>query len=245
VRRAFALLGILAALWTIVVWLSHGFELAVGPLRVSSTNPARPLVITLVAALGYLAAAGRARAREDAAHLRRGLTPARLAAALAIAILVIGIANNSWGAGASDSYSYVSQMDLLRAGTLKTRITIARDVPWPNALATFTPFGYAAVAGESAIAPITGAGLPLLMAAFKTIGGQTAAFIVVPLTGALLVWTTFLIGRQVHSDAIGLAAAWLVATSPTFLMMFKTLMSDVPAARRLAAATVHASEALA
>ena len=33
-----------------------------------------------------------------------------------------------------------------------------------------------------------------------------------------------------QSDAIGLAAAWLVATSPTFLIMFKSLMSDVPAA---------------
>jgi len=41
----------------------------------------------------------------------------------------------------------------------------------------------------------------------------------VPLTGALLVWTTFLLGRRVQSDAIGLAAAWLVATSPTFLIM--------------------------
>jgi len=41
----------------------------------------------------------------------------------------------------------------------------------------------------------------------------------VPLTGALLVWTTFLLGRRVQSDAVGLAAAWLVATSPTFLIM--------------------------
>jgi hypothetical protein len=156
--------------------------------------------------------------------------PRRLAAILAIGILVIGIANNSWGAGASDSYSYVSQMDLWRAGNLKVPIAMAAQVPWPNALATFTPFGYAAVADEMAIAPITGAGLPLLMAVLKAVGGQTAAFTVVPLTGALLVWTTFLLGRRVSSDAIGLAAAWLVATSPTFLMMFKTQMSDVPAA---------------
>ena len=84
---------------------------------------------------------------------------------------------------------------------------------------TFTAFGYAAVANEPAITPISGPGLPLPMATFKTIGGQTVAFVVAPLTGALLVWTTFLLGRRVQSDAIGLAAAWLVATSPTFLIM--------------------------
>ena len=68
------------------------------------------------------------------------------------------------------------------------------------------------------------------MAAFKWIGGHAASFLVVPLTGGLLVWSTFLIGRRLGSDRLGLAGAWLVATSPTFLMMFKSQMSDVPAA---------------
>jgi hypothetical protein len=53
---------------------------------------------------------------------------------------------------------------------------------------------------------------------------------VVPLTAALFVWSTFAIGRHVGSSAIGLGAAWLVATSPAFLTMVKEPMSDVPAA---------------
>jgi hypothetical protein len=33
------------------------------------------------------------------------------------------------------------------------------------------------------------------MAAFKSIAGHPAAFLVVPRTGGLLVWSTFMIGR--------------------------------------------------
>jgi hypothetical protein len=230
VRRALGVIALLAAIWTLLVSLSGGFALSLGGLRISSSDITRPLIVTLVAAIAYLATSGLARARADAARVRRALTSHRLAAALSVAVLSVGIANNSWGAGGSDSYSYVSQMDLWLAGNLKVPVTMAGQVPWPNALATFTPFGYSAVANESSITPITGAGLPLLMAAFKTIGGHAAAFLVVPITGALLVWTTFLIGRRVASDLIGISAAWLVATSPTFLMMFKSQMSDVPAA---------------
>jgi hypothetical protein len=237
VRRALGVIALLAAAWTLGVWLAGGFALSLGALRISSSDATRPLIVTLIAAVAYLAMSGLARTHEDAVRLRHALTPQRLALALTTTVLIVGIANNSWGAGGSDSYSYVSQMDLWLAGNLKVPVTLATQVPWPDALATFTPFGYGAVASETAITPITGAGLPLLMAAFKTIGGHAAAFLVVPMTGALLVWTTFLIGRRVASDAIGVSAAWLVATSPTFLMMFKSQMSDVPAAAFWALAT--------
>jgi len=237
VRRALGVIALLAAIWTLVVWLSGGLSASLGPLRLSSSDAIRPLIVAIAAAVAYLATSGFARARDDAARVRRALTPRRLAVALTVVVLVVGLANNSWGAGGSDSYSYVSQMDLWLAGTLKVPVSMAAQVPWPDALATFTPFGYSAVANESAITPITGAGLPLLMAIFKTIGGHAAAFLVVPMTGALLVWTTFLIGRRVASDTIGISSAWLVATSPTFLMMFKSQMSDVPAAAFWALAT--------
>jgi hypothetical protein len=237
VRRALGLIALLAATWALVVWLSGGFALSLGRLRISSSDATRPLIVALVLAVAYLATSGLARVRADAAHLRVALTPPRIAVALATAVLIVGIANNSWGAGGSDSYSYVSQMDLWLAGNLKVPVTMAGQVPWPDAMATFTPFGYSPVAGESAITPITGAGLPLLMAAFKIACGHRAAFLVVPITGALLVWMTFLIGRRVASNWIGIGAAWLVATSPTFLMMFKSQMSDVPAAAFWALAT--------
>jgi len=223
-----ATIAVLATIWTLAVWLFDGLVLSIGRLRISSTDASRPLIVAIAAAAAYLAGAGLTAAREDARRIFHAMTPRRLAPALTIAVLIVGLTNNSWGAGASDSYSYVSQMDLWRTGALKVPVTMAAQVPWPNALATFTPFGYAAVVDEMAIAPITGPGLPMLMALFKTFGGQMAAFTVVPLTGALLVWATFLLGRRVASDLIGVCAAWLVATSPTFLMMFKSPMSEPP-----------------
>src|SRR4030095_16689158 len=95
---------------------------------------------------------------------------------------------------------------------------------------TSLPLGYSAVVNQSAIASAVGPGLPLLMAFMKAIGGHAALFLVVPFTAALLVWSTFAIGRQLGSSAIGLGAAWLVSTSPAFLTMTKEPMSDVPAA---------------
>jgi hypothetical protein len=53
-------------------------------------------------------------------------------------------------------------MDLWLRGGLKVPVTMASEVPWPDALATFTPFGYAAVAREAAIAPITPGGIGTL-----------------------------------------------------------------------------------
>ncbi len=64
----------------------------------------------------------------------------------------------------------------------------------------------------------------------KAIAGHCAMFLVTPLSGALLVWITFAIGRRLGSDVMGLAAAWLVATSPAVLAMLVSPMSDVPAA---------------
>jgi hypothetical protein len=237
VRRTPGVIAILAALWAVAAWASGGLAFTFGGLRLSSSDALRPLIVAVIAAAIYAAASGAARVRGDLDTLHRRLTPTIVAGALTGFVLVVGVVNNSWSVGASDSYSYVSQADLWLRGNLKVPVPIADAAPWPNALSTFTPFGYSTVANETAIAPITGPGLPLLMAAFKRVGGHPAAFLVAPLSGALLVWTTFLIGRRLGSDGIGLGGAWLIATSPTFLMMFKSQMSDVPAAACWALAT--------
>jgi hypothetical protein len=230
VRRAFAVLAVLTSVWGAGAWLLDGVALSIGRLRVSSSDSIRPLIAAASAAIVYVTLSGPKAAREDVRRLRLALTPRRVALLLTSVVVAVGIANNSWAVGGSDSYSYASQMDLWLRGELKVPVRMASEVPWPDALATFTPFGYAAVARETAIAPITPPGLPLLMAAFKSMGSHAAAFLVVPLTGGLLVWSTFLLGRRLGSDRLALAGAWLVATSPTFLMMFKSQMSDVPAA---------------
>jgi hypothetical protein len=230
IRRAVGSLAVLALAWSALVWLTGGTTIAIGGTRVSSTDPLRPLLAASLLAAIYVGASGRQRLREDAARVADVTTPTRLAAALAVAIGGVAIAQSSFTAAGADAYAYVTQADLLLGGRLTVPVPIANEVPWPRPLSTFVPFGYAAVAGESAIASAVGPGLPLLMAAFKAIGGHAALFLVVPFTAALLVWATFAIGRALGSSSLGLGAAWLAATSPTVLTMMKEPMSDVPAA---------------
>ena len=150
---------------------------------------------------------------------------------LALATVVVSLAGNSWTASGPDSFAYVSQAAMWRAGQLETPVPLAAGAPWPNAIATFSPFGYRpAPNGRPALVPVTSPGLPLAMAALQSVGGHAAAFVVTPIAGGALVWLTFAIGRRVRSPATGLLAAWLVATSPAFLFMLMWPMTDVPAA---------------
>ena len=139
-----------------------------------------------------------------------------------------------WGsttAGGADSYGYVSQAGLWLGRQLTVQQDIVRSSPWPLAAETWAPLGYRASSRDrEAIVPLYAPGLPLAMAALQAIGGFCAAFIVVPLTGALAVWVTYALGlRLFHASRIGLAAAVLVATSPIFLYQLMNPMSDVPA----------------
>ena len=155
--------------------------------------------------------------------------------AILVAVVAAGTAYSfrESTAGGSDSFSYVTQADLWLTRTalpLRIDMPIASTAPWPNAIDTFTPFGYRPTVDRRAVVPMTAPGLPLLMAAFAALAGHCAMFAVVPMSGGLLVWSTFMIGRRLQLEVVGLAAAWLVATSPTFLVMSKSVMSDVPAA---------------
>ena len=149
---------------------------------------------------------------------------------LALCPAIAGIARNSWTAGGADQYAYVSQADLWLQRDLTVPVPLAATAPWPEAVWTFMPHGFRPAVAGPALVPVTAPGLPLLMAAAKTIAGHCAMFLVTPLTGALLVWMTFVIGRRIDSAGLGLAAAWLVATSPAVLAMLVSPMSDVPAA---------------
>jgi hypothetical protein len=149
---------------------------------------------------------------------------------LAAAVLVTGLRFNTWTGSGSDGFAYVSQAALFRAGRLELPLPLARRAPWPDATATFAPFGYrAAPGGGAAAVPITSPGLPLLMATGQAIAGHGAAFVISPLAGAGLVWATFVIGCQARSRRAGLIAAWLAATSPALLFMVLWPMTDAPA----------------
>ena len=81
----------------------------------------------------------------------------------------------------------------------------------------------------------------MLMAMAQRVGGFCAAFVVVPLCGALTVWLTYALGQQLFGKSvISLSAAALVGTSPIFLYQLMNPMSDVPVAALWAAAVVLA-----
>lgn len=153
------------------------------------------------------------------------------AAALAFAVLVAAVRWGAMIAGGSDSYGYVSQAGLWRQGLPIVQQDLVRESPWPDAAETWAPLGYRpSPHRRDALVPIYAPGLPLAMAAFQAIAGYCAAFLVVPLCGALTVWSTFALGRRLFSsDSVALWGALLVAASPVFLYQAMNAMSDVPA----------------
>jgi hypothetical protein len=227
-RIILLVIAVASMLWSLGIWLAGGFRMPLGSLSIASTDPLRPLAAAAVAAIAYAMVSGTAQVRRDLSELSHFSVP--LAVLLSLCPAVAGLANNSWTAAGSDSYAYVAQADLWLRGTQTVPVPIADVVPWPNAVWSFTPYGFRPASSGSALVPMTAPGLSLMMAAAKALAGHCAMFWIVPVTGALLVWMTFLIGRRLHSDGVGLAAAWLMATSPAFLAMLVSPMSDVPAA---------------
>jgi len=228
------MLALVAAGLAMYAWSTGGFRADLGYTHVSIRNPVRPAILAVLAFVAYVITAGCAQARDDLGawlrRLARLLTPARLAGTIALAVVVVGTSWNSRVGGGADSYGYVSQADLWLHGSLITPQPFALQVPWPDALRTFVPLGYNPSLDGTGLVPNYSSGFPILMAVAKLFGGHGAMFGVVPLCGGLLIVATFGIGRRLGSDWIGLAAAWLLATSPIFLVMLMHPMSDVPTA---------------
>ena len=226
-----AVFAVIGTVWALVVWLVGGFAIVVAGYTIQSHDPIRPLAIGALAAVAYLVSRGPLKLRR---------LPIPLAIVLSLSPAIAGIARNSWTAGGADQYAYASQADLWLRGDLTVPVPLAATAPWPEAILTFMPHGFRPAVAASALVPVTAPGLPLLMAGAKAIAGHCAMFLVTPICGALLVWITFATGRRLDSDVLGLAAAWLVATSPAILAMLVSPMSDVPAAAFWATATYFA-----
>ncbi len=217
----------LGTVWTLAIWLIGGFTIDLWGATIRANDPLRPLAFTAVAAALYVASRGPL-------HLRRMVLP--LVVLISLSPAVAAVARNSWTAGGADQYAYVSQADLWLQRDLTVSVPLAATAPWPDAIWSFTPHGFRPAVSGPAIVPVTAPGLPLMMAGTKALFGHCAMFLVTPLSGVLLVWMTFAIGRRVESEILGLAAAWFVATSPAVLAMLVSPMSDVPAAALWAAA---------
>jgi hypothetical protein len=235
-----------------------GVDLVVAGVKVTSNEPARPIVAASIFLLTYLLLGDPLR---DARRLRMVAGPAlaalrsrsrkwvprptTLAWMLSAAVVAVTWTFGSKAVCCADSYGYLSQSDLWTEGGLKVRQPLAAEVPWPDAGWSFTPVGsyqpmhsYRRVEGADrwSIVPFYPQGLSLLLAAAGAVGGFQAKFIVVPLLAGLAVIATYGIGVRMVSPAAGLIAAWLFATSPTLLFMSVPVMSDVPVAGLVAAA---------
>ncbi|MFL6280669.1 MAG: ArnT family glycosyltransferase, partial [Vicinamibacterales bacterium] len=224
-------LAIAAASVAIIIGVSGGFSLRLFGVRVSSHGALRPALFALLfLAIAYRRMPDWEQGRVSA-YLRRVLraTLPWVAPATAAALLALWWVYGTRAAGGSDSYGYVSQARLWLAGDLHVHQDFVASVPWPNADWTFTPLGYRPAPGHTLV-PTYAPGLSILMALFMKMAGDCAAFIVTPLSAALLVLLTYALGVQVSGRATGALAALLTASSPTILFMTLWPMSDVPAA---------------
>ena len=224
---AVALLGAAVSAWIVII---GGARFSVFDVEISATDPYRPLVIAVAAIALRMVAGGAASLGKDIVAVRRACTPLRITVVLVVVSVLVGVLEGSDVAGGADSYGYISQADLW----LNARLVIAQPdvthVPWPDAQRTFAPLGYQPSLSGDAIVPLYPPGFPLLLAVFKSIGGQCAVGWVVPFTAGVLIAVTFAIGRRTVSDQVGVASAWLMATSPVFLYSLMSPMSDMPAA---------------
>lgn len=245
--RIFLILAVLAALWAIAVALTGGFVLRLGAFRMASRHLQNPLAVALISGSAAWLLATRDERQRALSAVWTGLLGHRgphrplhqpaprlapaLAAAVAVIVVVPGLVNGAFVAGGADSYGYVSQADLWVRGSLIVEQPFARDMTWSNAAATLAPLGYRPYrpdADGGDLVPIYSPGLPIMMAAFKRVGGPRAVFYVVPMLGGLAVWATYLMGARVAGRLVGLAAAVLLATSPPFLFELLAPTSDVP-----------------
>jgi 4-amino-4-deoxy-L-arabinose transferase-like glycosyltransferase len=183
--------------------------------------------------------------RRDGERLWQGLSGAApsLAAVAAVFVFLVGILYGTWTASGADAFGYVSQAEGWSRGDPALHVALADEAPWPDAKATFAPFGYRPDPTGRAIVPTYPPGLPLLMAPVVRLAGVHAAFVVVPVFGALLVWLTFVLGRRLDGPLSGVVAAALVATSPVVLFQVVQPMSAVPVAALWLAAWLLAAEA--
>ncbi len=208
--------------WALIVALTGGFRIESGTFVLSATSVYRPLVpgaVLVVIALAYVEGAFVRRVAESR-------IPRAFAVALALITFGLGIAYGTFVAGGPDPYGYVSQAARWRQGTLISTAPYVAVAPW--ATPAFAPIGYVAGARPGEIVPQYPPGLPMVMAAFQAVGGERAAYYVVPLTGALAVWLTYQLGTALGGSLAGAIAAATLFASPIFLFQLMFPMSDVP-----------------
>ena len=204
-----------------------------GPVRVSSRQPFRPLIIGVVIAGWYVWKYSRAEREADALWLHRWAARALpfTVPLVVLLALYLGVHYGSFAAAGSDSYGYVSQARFWLSGLPRVEQPWVQDFPWPNREWVFSPLGYRPFSPDGTIVPTYPAGLPLMMAVFLAVLGDNGPFYVVPVFAAFTLWFTYLLGKEATgSRAVAALSALLLLASPVFLTHVLVPMSDVPAA---------------
>lgn len=228
IRGTLLAISVLAGLSMGYLAFSSGRDFQILGLTITSHDFRRPLLFLTVALSAFMLStttAGRSRASWPPAVRLDGRW---IAGALALTVFVLGFVYATRVAGGADSSGYVSQAELWRRGELIVQNPLIGRAPWPVAELTFSPLGYRPSADGRAVVPSYPPGLPMLMAGAMLIAGHCAAFWVVPISGAAIVFGTYLLGRRLSHSRVGLAAAALAASSPVFLFMLPQPLSDVP-----------------
>jgi hypothetical protein len=228
VRRIFFLVAWTALLWAALIVISGGFEFGIAGLRVSSQSPLNPVLFALAAGATWILSA-RGRNELLAEDLRRFAGPG-LAASVSAIVVAVGLTYGAFVVGGSDAYGYVSQAEAWATGTFRFDEPLIREFAGRVDRDAFVPLGYRAVGETGTVVPMYPPGFPIVMAVFHRLAGRDAVFYVVPLLAGVAILATYLMGTRIGGRAVGLAAAALLAASPSFLFQLTAApMSDVPA----------------
>ncbi len=166
-------------------------------------------------------------------RLRRGSGAAGsfIAALAAISLAAFGVVKGTWAVGGSDSSCYALMADAMASGRLQPASALAVEAPWPDAARTLAPGGFIpSPVRPDAASPICAPGFSVLLAPLAAAFGRNAIFLLIPLSGAVLVFSSFLIARWLAGGMAGATAAVLTATSPIVLFQVVQPMNDVLAA---------------
>ena len=240
-----AILAIAAALflWGLAIALGDGFIIHTSVGTFSSRRPSRPFLAAAALVILY-AASLRANSPEAVRRLAKFPWPRVIATAAPMAAFLIGVNYSAFLGAGPDSSGYVSQAHKWVNGDLRSPIPDwAIHGTFGGALWAGAPVGYTLAADQQSYVPVYSPGVPLIMSLFERAAGPDAVFYVVPLFGALLVWGTYLLGRQLADEWAGAIAAALMLVSPAFLWLLIEPMSDVPVAACWTMALVLASQA--
>lgn len=232
-RRIIYLVASFAPAWALVAVCTGGVGWVIGPLRISSRDPLRPLLLGAIAAIYFAWRYTRDERAADGRWLEDRLAPVLPWIPPLIVVLgfSLGVYYGSFAAAGSDSYGYLSQARLWLAGTLRVPQPLVEQLSWPNREWVFAPLGYRPYSADGTIVPTYPAGFPMVMAVFLGVFGEKGPFFVVPLFAAVTVWVTYLLGKEATgSKTSAVLAASLLLASPVFLTHLMVPMSDVPAA---------------